>query len=98
MAGTVLVTGACGNVGQKLIPHLAKTYVLRLLDRTSMGNPQITVVDLSEWSEAIEAACTGVDTLIHLAADPNESASWEALVSPNLDALNNTFVAAMRAK
>ena len=39
----------------------------------------------------------GVDTVVHLAANGDESAPWEELIGPNLDALANVFHAAALA-
>jgi len=95
---TVLVTGAAGNIGTKLRPHLEERYQLRLLDMDSRGDKSIIKVDLSKWSDELLKAFEGVDAVIHLAPDPDESKSWEDLVSPNLDAAINPFIAAGRAR
>ncbi len=39
----------------------------------------------------------GVDTVVHLAANPSEFATWEELVGPNIDAAANVFHAAALA-
>jgi nucleoside-diphosphate-sugar epimerase len=95
---TVLITGACGNIGRKLRPHLAGQYRLRLTDRDARGDEGIEVVDLSQSVEALVKLFEGVAAVVHLAADPNDRESWHGLVGPNLDALNNTFAACILAK
>jgi nucleoside-diphosphate-sugar epimerase len=93
----VLVTGASGNIGTKLLPYLRELYDLRLIDIDPKGNPDILKLDLSVWTNALSEAFQGVDTVIHLAADPYENKTWEQLLSPNVDATINTFIAAQRA-
>ncbi len=39
----------------------------------------------------------GVDTVVHLAANPDADAGWEELIGPNLDVLANVFNAAALA-
>ena len=95
---TVLITGAAGNIGRKLREAWNEVYDLILIDRTTdAGDPDLIVADLAEFDESWVGHFHGVDTVIHLAADPNEFASWEDLQNPNLDALCNVFHAAALA-
>lgn len=74
---TVLVTGGAGYVGSALVGVLAdRGYEIRLLDnfalsspRNLMGAPSLEFVrgDIRD-PETVEAAMTGVETVIHLAA------------------------------
>jgi nucleoside-diphosphate-sugar epimerase len=98
MIKTVLITGAQGNIGKKLRAHLSDRYTLKLLDINSGGDPDITVMDLSKWDDRILGLCSGVDAIVHLAADPYDNKSWLELMPPNLDALNNIFIAAVKAQ
>ncbi|RTL39180.1 MAG: NAD(P)-dependent oxidoreductase [Candidatus Melainabacteria bacterium] len=96
---TVLITGAAGNIGTKLRRHLHGRYTLRLLDINGGDpdeSPEIIPIDLSTWSDALLELFAGVDAVVHLAADPHENKSWQELISPNLDALNNVFIAATK--
>lgn len=93
---TILITGAAGNIGRKLQAHFHGRYKLRLLDIDSAENSDITPIDLSTWNDALIDLFTGVDAVLHLAADPHENKSWQELTSPNLDALNNVFIAAIK--
>jgi NAD+ dependent glucose-6-phosphate dehydrogenase len=99
MAGKriVLVTGASGNIGTKLLPYLRELYDLRLVDIDPKGNPGIVKIDLSVWTDQLGEVFKGVDTVIHLAADPYENKTWEQLLPTNVDATINTFIAAERA-
>jgi NAD+ dependent glucose-6-phosphate dehydrogenase len=95
---TILITGASGNIGKKLRAHLSDRYRLKLLDIDPNGDPQVDEIDLSIWNNRLIDLFDGVDVVVHLAADPNDYKSWEQLISPNLDALNNVFVAAIKAR
>ncbi len=55
------------------------------------------MADLAIFDEDWITHFHGVDTVVHLAANPNESAPWEDLIGPNLDALANVFHAAALA-
>lgn len=98
MAGTrVLITGAAGNLGQKLRAALADRCSLRLLDRDPGGDPAIVAADLSRpgaWSDLFR----GVEVVYHLAADPTANQTWPNLVAPNVDALLHVFRAAESAR
>jgi NAD+ dependent glucose-6-phosphate dehydrogenase len=92
---TILITGACGNIGSKLRAAWDDVYDLVLLDRAPPpGDEDVIVADLAEWDESWVAHFDHVDTVIHLAANPDEFSSWEELLRPNLDALANVFHAA----
>ncbi len=90
---SVLITGAAGNIGQKLIAAWKDQYQLILIDSIESPKHDIIVADLSirdeEWTSYFEE----VDVVVHLAANPNEFASWEELENPNLDVLSNVFLA-----
>ncbi|MGC3966563.1 MAG: NAD(P)-dependent oxidoreductase [Pirellulales bacterium] len=93
----VLITGAAGNLGDKLRRHLEGRYELRLLDRDARGDSQITAVDLSRPDSSLPALFAGVDAVVHLAADPIAYHDWDELLAPNVDALCNTYEAAAQA-
>ena len=92
---TVLITGACGNLGRKLRAAFEDDYDLVLIDKTAPpDDPDVIVADLAEWDESWVSHFTDVDTVIHLAGNPNEFSRWDDLVRPNIDALANVFNAA----
>ncbi len=95
---TVLITGAKGNIGRKLTAELGNHFKLRLLDLNNGGDTAITAIDLGDWSQLLLEKATGVDAILHLAADPHEEKSWVQLCRPNLDAVNNVFMAATLAR
>jgi NAD+ dependent glucose-6-phosphate dehydrogenase len=95
---TVLITGAAGNIGQKLRAAWSEFYDLVLIDRVANpADPDLIVADLSELDDEWITHFHGVDTVIHLAGNPHESAPWEELEQPNLDTLANVFHAAALA-
>ena len=93
----VLITGANGNLAKKLRQAWGDAYDLLLIDSEPGDDPEIVGADLAEWSESWVGLFEGVDTVIHLAANPSEHSSWETLARPNLDALCNVFQAAALA-
>jgi NAD+ dependent glucose-6-phosphate dehydrogenase len=94
---TVLITGASGNLGNKLRRHLLGRYTLRLLDRRPKGKLPITVTDLSTWDDAWVDLFRGVDVVVHLAANAIAYRRWPALIGPNVDATINVFAASARS-
>ncbi|APW61089.1 NAD-dependent epimerase/dehydratase family protein [Paludisphaera borealis] len=95
---TVLITGACGNLGRKLRAAWADVYDLILLDvEPGEDDPDVFKVDLSVFDEDWITHFHGVDTVVHLAANPDSTASLEDLAGPNVDALANVFNASALA-
>ena len=95
---TVLITGACGNLGRKLRAAWADVYDLVLIDKAAaLDDPDVIVADLSVLDDDWITHFHGVDTVVHLAANGNEFAPWDELIGPNLDALANVFHAAALA-
>lgn len=96
----VLVTGATGRIGAFFVRSASARYDLRLTDL-----PGSDVQDLADHGELVEgdltdlafarAVCAGVDTVVHLAADPDPSATWDALLPANIVATYNTLAAAV---
>jgi nucleoside-diphosphate-sugar epimerase len=58
--------------------------------------PDVRVGDLADRTFAAEIV-EGVDTVLHLAANPHPNATWDALRSPNVEALVSILEAAERA-
>jgi nucleoside-diphosphate-sugar epimerase len=95
---TVLITGACGNIGRKLRSAWADVYDLILIDRVADEDDlDIIAADLEILDDDWITHFHGVDTVVHLAANTDEFASWDDLIGPNLDALANVFHAAALA-
>jgi nucleoside-diphosphate-sugar epimerase len=95
---TVLITGACGNIGQKLRVAWEDEYDLILLDSAvDDDDPDVFKADLSVLDEDWITHFHGVDTVIHLAANSDEFSPLDTLIQPNLDAMANVFNAAALA-
>jgi len=95
---TVLITGACGNIGRKLRTAWEDVYDLILIDGAADDDdPEVYKADLSVFDEDWITHFHGVDTVVHLAANSNELSPLEDLVQPNIDALANVFNAAALA-
>jgi nucleoside-diphosphate-sugar epimerase len=97
-ARIIVITGAAGNIGGKLCTHLEAVggYQLRLLDIDARGDPGIMQANLATYDEDWAKLFAGADAVVHLAANPNNGASWEELTGPNIDALLNIYLAAQR--
>ena len=67
----VLITGAAGNLGRKLTNYLQGRYDLQLLDRKSGDYADIHQADLAHWDPTWVEQFSDVDTVVHLAANPN---------------------------
>jgi NAD+ dependent glucose-6-phosphate dehydrogenase len=95
---TVLITGACGNIGRKLRAAWTDVYDLILIDKhAGEDDPDVIEADLSTLDDDWITHFHGVDTVVHLAANPDDRAPWDELIGPNLDALANVFHAAALA-
>ncbi len=94
----VLITGATGNIGRKLRAHLeaAGNYELRLLCLNPDGDPAVQTADLTVYDDAWAERFAGVDTVLHVAADPSPRAGWGRVQARNLDLLLNVMAAAQR--
>lgn len=93
----VLVTGMSGLIGSAMRTHLdAAAYELRSLSRREVPgvvNHRADIADL----EAIAPAFTGVDAVVHLAADVRQNPPFEVLLGANIVGTYNVFEAARRA-
>lgn len=99
---TVLVTGAAGNIGSYFAAHAHRRYKLVLMEREGEDVSQITSFGKVIFGDVrdllfMQKACRGVDTVLHLAADPSPSADWETLKEINIGGTYNTMVAAKAA-
>ena len=98
----VLVTGAAGRIGSYFAQHSCSKYELRLLvhDGDDAGkiesHGEVVHADLLDL-EGMKAACAGIDTVVHLAANPEPSAAWEELLETNITGTYHAFVAAKHA-
>ncbi len=99
----VLVTGAGGNIGTYFAEHAGERYELRLMVRpgdedaeTLRRYGEVFEAELGDL-ERLKEACAGIDTVLHLAADPSPSATWDSLLDANIVGAYNMMIAAKAA-
>ena len=82
----VLITGAAGRIGSMLARVTAERYRIRLADRErpTIGgmDAEAVALDITDPA-ACSSACVSIDTVVHLAADPNPGADFESSLLPN---------------
>jgi nucleoside-diphosphate-sugar epimerase len=81
----VLVTGVAGAIGRKLAPCLAaRGHHVRGFDRRpGEWDDDMVVGDLAD-ARAVQRAVEGIDTVVHLAACPDEADFIDVLLEPNV--------------
>ena len=100
----VLLTGAAGRIGSAFRQAHGERYRFRLADlqtETLAATPgtdhEIVRLDVAA-ADACARACAGIETVVHLAADPSPEADWESsLLSNNIEGVVNVFRAASEA-
>lgn len=89
---TVLITGAAGRIGRAVAPRLPHDWDLRLTDlQKSDGIGALDTTDL----DACRVAFDGLDAVVHLAANPSPTATFEELLAPNVVGAYTVAQAAM---
>jgi hypothetical protein len=99
----VLVTGAAGNIGSYFAEHSYHKYDLVLMERELDGETakladfgEVVAGDITDL-DRMKQLCQGVDTVLHLAADPSPNAPWSTVSGLNITGTYNTYVAAKAA-
>ena len=97
----VLITGAAGYIGGYLRSSWGERYSLRLADIKPLdqaaGHEEIVPLDITQYDQFL-AACEGIDTVVHLAADPSMGADfYDSLLPLNIIGCYNAFEAARQA-
>ena len=98
---TVLITGASGSMGGKARRYLEALgrYDLRLFTyRNPHDDPALVQADLSVWDDSWVRQFEGVDVVLHMAADPAPTSSWDSIQRLDVDMVLNVFLAAVRMK
>lgn len=97
---TVLLTGAAGRVGSAFRSLAPARLRLRLADRDTSSfdaADDAVAMDIADL-EACRRACDGIDTVVHLAADPGPIADfYGSLLDANIKGAFNIFRAAVDA-
>ena len=92
----VLITGGAGLIGSIMIDKLSDKYEFSSLDLRDADGIKSTVANLDDL-DTIAPAFTGIDTVVHLAADRSPAGSWESILKNNFIATYNVFEASKRA-
>jgi nucleoside-diphosphate-sugar epimerase len=100
----VLLTGAAGRIGTAFREAHREQYRFRLADLNTdlladtLGTDhEVVRLDITD-ADACREACAGIDTVVHLAADPSPEADWESSLLPNnIEGTVNVFRAASEA-
>jgi nucleoside-diphosphate-sugar epimerase len=98
----VFVTGAAGRIGSYFAKHAAERYDLTLMIRPSHDDSKIAAfgnivrAELGEL-DRLKSLLQGIDTVVHLAANPKPSAQWDSVLESNIIGLYTIFVAAKAA-
>ena len=96
----ILVTGAAGRIGEAIVPYLRQDYSLRLMVHQKPASPdgddEVVSADIACLPQ-VQAACQGVTSVVHLAADPTNLAPWESVLSANVVGTYNVFEASRLA-
>jgi NAD+ dependent glucose-6-phosphate dehydrogenase len=96
----VIVTGSTGNLGEKAVAALKRLDNLDVIcmGRNSGRDANVITADLgrfdSKWAHYFESA----DAVLHLAADPKPTGSWDSVTRVNIDLALNVFRAAEEAR
>ncbi len=89
----IAITGASGRVGRETIEALAE-HSLTLFSHSETEDLDTTPIDVADRNTFVDAL-DGEDVLIHLAANPDPRAEWDAVSGPNVDGVYNAFEAAI---
>jgi nucleoside-diphosphate-sugar epimerase len=96
-ARKVLITGAAGRIGTAFRKAYGDRYAFRLVDVKPVPEPdghEAYTADLVDL-DAARKACEGMDTVVHLAADPSARATfYDTLLPLNIKMTYNLFHAA----
>jgi NAD+ dependent glucose-6-phosphate dehydrogenase len=109
-AKRVLITGVYGLIASAVYRRLTampERYEVYALARRAEPSERATstpleipkdrffLTDMSDLS-GVEKAFSGMDTVVHMAADPRPDAHWDSLLQSNIVGARNAFEAAVR--
>jgi NAD+ dependent glucose-6-phosphate dehydrogenase len=95
----VLMTGSTGNLGHKATVALKSTVGVSLtrIGRNGGNDPDVITADLEVYDESWVQHFRGVDTVLHLAADPRAAGDWDTVSPLNIDLALNVMRASRAA-
>ncbi|MCX7016016.1 MAG: NAD(P)-dependent oxidoreductase [Candidatus Sumerlaeota bacterium] len=94
----VYITGITGIVGRALVDGLKEEYILKGASRrgTPVEGAEVFKGDVAD-RDFIRGQFQGVDTLIHLGADPSTRAEWDSVLRSNIIGCYEVYEAARLA-
>ncbi|WP_052726603.1 NAD-dependent epimerase/dehydratase family protein [Devosia epidermidihirudinis] len=93
----VLIVGASGNLGSKLVTHWRGSPDKDLVLLDQMAGEGIHVADISHFDSEWASAFDGVDIVVHLAGRISPASKWEEVQPPNIVGTANVLEAAREA-
>jgi len=92
----LLITGINGRIGTILRNALQDVHDVFGLDRVGAFSDRILSADVAEYSPVAQVVqqFSPLDSIIHLAGNPNVAAGWESILSANIVGTRNIFEAA----
>ncbi|MFL5732374.1 MAG: NAD-dependent epimerase/dehydratase family protein [Chloroflexia bacterium] len=101
MKKRILLTGAAGGIGSAFFRAEVERYTFRLTDRDPASLAEIAGSEHEVFPleigdlDACQRACRDIDTVVHLAADPDPDADfYGSLLNDNIKGTYNVFQAA----
>lgn len=93
--GIILVTGSAGRIGRAVVAELvARKHPVRGFDRVATPGISDSVVGDIADAKAVREAAAGVETVIHLAATPDDEDFMTQLLPNNIVGIYNIMEAA----
>jgi len=97
-AGTILVTGSAGRIGQAVVGELlARGLPTRGLDLVPTPRLPDSIVGSISDGEAVRRAMRGIECIIHLAATPDDDDFFRCLLPNNIAGTYHVIEAAREA-
>src|SRR5689334_12310382 len=75
---SILLTGASGNIGRKLLQYWSQKYTINGIDVDPKGDSSIVCADLSSNDGKWPFHFQGNDAVVHLAANADPLQTWES--------------------
>jgi len=92
----LLITGINGNIGTILRNALQDTHAVFGMDREGDFSERVLSADVSDYKQiaTVIQKFSPLDAIVHLAGNPDPSASWEDVLSANIIGTRNIFESA----
>jgi nucleoside-diphosphate-sugar epimerase len=92
----VLVTGASGLIGRRVIADLGDRFAFSGLSRRPVEGIPHAQADITDL-HAVRSACRGMDMVLHLAAETIEYDDWDKVMDVTIGGTLNLYRAAQEA-